>query len=300
MTATSTITIDEPRPGPPRVSPAGRRFDWGQPFVYLIAFVVAAIAVGPVLYVFIGGFRTTADLNADPAGLPDPWTLQNWAAVLGAPRFWGNVFASVVLAFGTTLGVVVVGIMAAFVIARYDFRGRQGLYTLFTAGLMFPLTVAALPLTLLLRTLGLHGTYLGVIIPSIAFALPTTIIILVPFLRAIPQELEEAASIDGASRLGFFWRILLPLSMPGLVTVGVLAFVGSWNGYLLPLLVISTGTLPQDLWPLPLGVTQFSTQYSQDTAAVLAYTSLAMIPALVFFLAAERRIVGGLTGAVKG
>jgi raffinose/stachyose/melibiose transport system permease protein len=300
MTATSTITIDEPRPGPPRVSPAGRRFDWGQPFVYLIAFVVAAIAVGPVLYVFIGGFRTTADLNADPAGLPDPWTLQNWAAVLGAPRFWGNVFASVVLAFGTTLGVVVVGIMAAFVIARYDFRGRQGLYTLFTAGLMFPLTVAALPLTLLLRTLGLHGTYLGVIIPSIAFALPTTIIILVPFLRAIPHELEEAASIDGASRLGFFWRILLPLSMPGLVTVGVLAFVGSWNGYLLPLLVISTGTLPQDLWPLPLGVTQFSTQYSQDTAAVLAYTSLAMIPALVFFLAAERRIVGGLTGAVKG
>jgi raffinose/stachyose/melibiose transport system permease protein len=300
MTATSTITIDEPMPGPPRVSTAGRRFDWGQPFVYLIAFVVAAIAVGPVLYVFIGGFRTTADLNADPAGLPDPWTLQNWAAVLGSPRFWGNVFASVVLAFGTTLGVVVVGIMAAFVIARYDFRGRQGLYTLFTAGLMFPLTVAALPLTLLLRTLGLHGTYLGVIIPSIAFALPTTIIILVPFLRAIPHELEEAASIDGASRLGFFWRILLPLSMPGLVTVGVLAFVGSWNGYLLPLLVISTGTLPQDLWPLPLGVTQFSTQYSQDTAAVLAYTSLAMIPALVFFLAAERRIVGGLTGAVKG
>jgi raffinose/stachyose/melibiose transport system permease protein len=300
MTATSTITIDEARPGPPRASLAGRRFDWGQPFVYLIALIVAAIAVGPVVYVFIGGFRTTADLNADPAGLPDPWTLQNWAAVLGSPRFWGNVFASVVLAFGTTLGVVIVGIMAAFVIARYDFRGRQGLYTLFTAGLMFPLTVAALPLTLLLRTLGLHGTYLGVIIPSIAFALPTTIIILVPFLRAIPHELEEAASIDGASRLGFFWRILLPLSMPGLVTVGVLAFVGSWNGYLLPLLVISTGTLPQDLWPLPLGVTQFSTQYSQDTAAVLAYTSLAMIPALVFFLAAERRIVGGLTGAVKG
>jgi raffinose/stachyose/melibiose transport system permease protein len=298
MSVTSTITTGKPRSGLPGV--AGRRFDWGQPFVYLVALVVAAVAVGPVLYVFIGGLRTTADLNADPAGLPDPWTLQNWVAVLGAPRFWGNVFASAVLAFGTTFGVVIVGIMAAFVIARYNFRGREGLYTLFTAGLMFPLTVAALPLTLLLRTLGLHGTYLGVIIPSIAFALPTTIIILVPFLRAIPDELEEAASIDGASRLGFFWRILLPLSMPGLVTVGVLAFVGSWNGYLLPLLVISTGTLPQDLWPLPLGVTQFSTQYSSDTAAVLAYTSLAMIPALVFFLAAERRIVGGLQGAVKG
>ncbi len=279
---------------------AGRRFDWGQPMVYLIALVVAAVAVGPVLYVFIGGFRTTADINAAPAGLPDPWTFQNWSAVLSAPRFWGNVFASVVLATATTVGVVIAGIMAAFVLARYDFRGRQGLYTLFAAGLMFPLTVAALPLTLLLRTLGLHGTYLGVIIPGIAFALPTTIIILVPFLRAIPDELQEAAEIDGASRIGFFWRILLPLAKPGLITVGILAFVASWNGYLLPLLVISTGTLPQELWPLPLGVTQFSSQYSQDTGAVLAYTSLAMIPALIFFLLAEKRIVGGLTGAVKG
>lgn len=299
MSATTAIVTPGVRHDP---APAGerRRFDWGQPFVYLVALVVVAVAIGPVLYVFIGGFRTTADLNANPAGLPDPWTFQNWSAVLSAPRFWGNVLASIILAVATTVGVVVAGIMAAFVIARYSFRGRQGLYTLFTAGLMFPLTVAALPLTLLLRTLGLHGTYLGVIIPGIAFALPTTIIILVPFLRAIPDELEEAAVIDGASRLAFFWRILLPLSKPGLITVGVLAFVGSWNGYLLPLLVISTGSLPQEFWPLPLGVTQFSSQYSQDTGAVLAYTSLAMIPALIFFLMAEKRIVGGLTGAVKG
>jgi raffinose/stachyose/melibiose transport system permease protein len=287
-------------PAPRLDAPPRRGIDWGQPFVYLLALVVAAVAVGPVLYVFIGGFRTTADLNANPAGFPDPWVLQNWVTVLGSPRFWGNVFASLVLAVSTTVGVVIAGIMAAFVLSRYEFRGRQGLYTLFAAGLMFPLTVAALPLTLLLRTLGLHGTYLGVIIPGIAFALPTTIIILVPFLRAIPDELEEAAMIDGASRIGFFWRILLPLAKPGLITVGILAFVASWNGYLLPLLVISTGSLPQELWPLPLGVTQFSTQYSQDTGAVLAYTSLAMIPALVFFLLAEKRIVGGLTGAVKG
>lgn len=296
MSATTTIVTGGPR----AAEPAGRRVDWGQPFVYLVALVVAAVAVGPVLYVFVGGFRSTADLNANPAGLPEPWMLDNWITVLTAPRFWGNVFASTVLATATTCGVVIAGIMAAFVIARYDFRGRQGLYALFAAGLMFPLTVAALPLTLLLRTIGLHGTYLGVIIPGIAFALPTTIIILVPFLRAIPDELEEAAMIDGASRLAFFWRILLPLAKPGLITVGILAFVASWNGYLLPLLVISTGTLPQELWPLPLGVTQFSTQYSQNTGAVLAYTSLAMIPALVFFLLAEKRIVGGLTGAVKG
>ena len=145
-----------------------------------------------------------------------------------------------VLAIATTVGVVIAGVMAAFVLARYDFRGRGALYTLFAAGLMFPLTVAALPLTLLLRTLGLHGTYLGVIIPGIAFALPTTIIILVPFLRAIPDELQEAAVIDGAIQD----RVLLAHpSAAGearLITVGILAFVASWNGYLLPLLVICT------------------------------------------------------------
>jgi raffinose/stachyose/melibiose transport system permease protein len=186
------------------------------------------------------------------------------------------------------------------VIARYRFKGRDGLYLLFASGLMFPLTVAALPLSILLRNLGLNGTFLGLIIPQIAFALPTTIIILVPFLRAIPAELEEAAAIDGASRVGFFWRIMVPLSGPGIVTVGVLAFIGSWNAYLLPLLVLAAGGMPQDLWTLPLGVQQFSTQYSADTGAVLAYTSLSMLPALAFFLFAEKRIVGGLTGAVKG
>jgi raffinose/stachyose/melibiose transport system permease protein len=277
-----------------------KAFDWGQPFVYLIALIVAGIAIAPVVYVWISGFRSTADLNADPAGWPNPWTLDNYVRVLTSERFWGNVFSSSLIGFGTTLGVVVLGVMAAFAIARYDFRGRNGLYGLFAAGLMFPVTVAALPLSIMLRNFDLHGTFLGLIIPQIGFALPTTIIILVPFLRAIPNELEEAAAIDGASRLGFFWRIALPLSVPGLVTVGVLAFVGSWNAYLLPLLILAAGGMPQDLWTLPLGTQQFAAQYSVDTGAVLAYTSLAMLPAIAFFTFAERRIVGGLTGAVKG
>ena len=136
----------------------------------------------------------------------------------------------------------------------------------------------------------------GIVLPQIAFALPTTIIILVPFLRAIPKELEEAASIDGASRLGFFARMVVPLSLPGVVTVGILAFVASWNGYMLPLFILSD----EVMYTLPLGVQSFASQYSVDTARVLAFVSLSMIPALVFFSLFERRIVGGLTGAVKG
>lgn len=273
-----------------------RKFDWSQPFVYLVALVAVGITMGPVAYVVINGFRTTAALNADPAGWPDPWILDNYARVIGSEAFWTQILNSSLTALGTTVGVVVLGVMAAFVIARYEFRGRDALYSLFTAGLLFPITVAVLPLYLLLRSFGLLGTLVGIAIPQIAFALPVTIIILVPFLRAIPGELEDAAVIDGTSRFGFFWRILLPLSGPGLVTVGVLAFVGSWNAYLLPLLMLSK---PAN-YTLPLGVQFFATTYSQDTAAVLAFTSLAMLPALIFFSLAQRRIVGGLTGAVKG
>jgi len=273
-----------------------KRFDWGQPFVYLIALIAVGLTVAPVLYLVIGGFRTTGQLASNPNALPDPWILDNYVAVLTSSTFWTQLGNSSLTALATTAGVVALGVSAAFVLARYDFRARNGLYVLFTVGLLFPITVAIVPLYLMLQNLGLLGSLAGIIIPQVAFALPTTIVILVPFLRAIPPELEDAASIDGTSRVGFFFRILLPLSGPGLVTVGVLAFVGSWNAYLLPLLVLSD----PNTFTLPLGVQAFSTQYSQDTAMVLAFTSLAMLPALVFFTLAERRIVGGLTGAVKG
>lgn len=281
---------------------ARRRIDFNAPIVYLVALIVICATIVPVAYIVINGFRTTAQLNEDLAGWPDPWTFANYGRVLFGEDtlFWAQARTSSVIALATTLGVVVFGVMAAFVIARYEFKARNALYALFTAGLLFPISVAILPLSIMLRTLGLNGSELGVIIPQIAFALPTTVIILVPFLRAIPKELEEAAMIDGTSRIGFFWRILLPLSGPGLVTVGVLAFVNSWNGYLLPLFVLGAGGAGQENYTLPLGVQQFSTQYSADTAGVLAFTSLAMIPALLFFTLAERRIVGGLTGAVKG
>ena len=137
---------------------------------------------------------------------------------------------------------------------------------------------------------------LGVALPEAAFGLPVTVIILRPFMRAIPSDLEDAAAIDGCSKIAFFWRILVPLSRPALTTVSVLAVVTSWNAFLLPLIVLNN---PNE-WTLPLGVASYQGEYAQDTAAILAYTALSMVPALLFFLAAERKIVGGLSGAIKG
>jgi raffinose/stachyose/melibiose transport system permease protein len=269
---------------------------WSSPLTYVLAIAVAAISIGPIFYVILGGFRTTGQIAADPAGLPHPWVWSTYGNVLQNSKFWQQLFNSGVIAGSTTLAVVTLGVSAAFVLARYRFRGREAIYTYFTIGLLFPAAAGILPLYLLLRDLNLADSYLGVIMPQVAFQLPLTIVILRPFLAAVPGEMEDAAAVDGASRLGFFWRILLPLSRPALVTVAVIAFVASWNSFLLPLLVLQS----ESLQTLPLGVQNFSAEHSQDTAGILAFTSLAMLPALLFFSIAERQIVNGLQGAVKG
>ncbi|WP_454042701.1 carbohydrate ABC transporter permease [Cellulosimicrobium sp. Marseille-Q8652] len=279
-------------PKPSRGSGLGR----GGPLTYVTAYLFVGLCLAPIAYIVIGGFRTNAQITADPSGLPSPWQVSNYVDVLTGSLFWQQLGNSVVAGLLTTLGVVVLGLMASYVLARYAFFGRAAMYSLFAAGLMFPMTVAITPLYIMIRSLGLMNSVGGLVLPQIAFALPTTVIILVPFLRAIPRELEEAASIDGASRLGFFFRMVVPLSVPGVVTVGILAFVASWNSYMLPLFILNDETS----YTLPLGVQAFASQYSVDTARVLAFTSLSMIPALVFFSLFERRIVGGLTGAVKG
>jgi raffinose/stachyose/melibiose transport system permease protein len=289
----ATITAPPLSPTTTRKRPSLGRASW---VTYVIAFALVGICIGPVLYIIIGGFRTNSEITRDPSGFPSTWQIVNYTEVLKNPVFWRQVSNSVICGVFTTLGVVVLGVAASFVLARYNFWGRNAMYALFAAGLMFPMTVAITPLYILIRGLGLTDNLAGIILPQIAFALPTTIIILVPFLRAIPKELEEAASIDGASRLGFFFRMVIPLSIPGVVTVGILAFIASWNSYMLPLFILNN----EGSYTLPLGVQAFAAQYSVDTARVLAFTSLSMIPALVFFSLFERRIIGGLSGAVKG
>ena len=262
-----------------------------------VALVAVALTAGPISYLILGGLKTQQQLASNPVALPNPIMWSTYTDILSQPLFWQQLLNSTLVAVGTTAGVVLFGTMAAYPLARYRFRGREAIYVIFSTGLMFPLTVAILPLYLLLRDFGLVGSLWGLIVPQVAFQLPLTIIILRPFLQALPQEIEEASSIDGLSRVGFFWRMLVPLARPAMVTVGVLAFVGSWNAYLLPLLLL---TGPQDGMTLPLGVTAFQGQYASATTSIMAYTSLSMIPALVFFLLMERRIVDGLTGAVKG
>ncbi|MFH8561907.1 carbohydrate ABC transporter permease [Streptomyces sp. NPDC017988] len=265
--------------------------------LYVVVWLVGAVMVTPLLYAFVSGFKSTGQLSRNTFGLPSPWVTSNYTDVLASGSFWRMLGASTLIAVGTTVLTVGAAALAAFALARFAFRGRELLFTLFTVGLMFPFAVAILPLFVLLRTFGLLDNPWGVILPQAAFGLPMTIVILRGFFREIPGELEEAATLDGCSAFGFFWRILLPMARPALGTVSILAVVGSWNNFLLPLLVFSE----QTWWTIPIGVQQFQGQYGTDIARVFAYLVLAMLPALAFYAVAERQLIGGITmGATKG
>lgn len=262
--------------------------------LYLVAFAVLGSIIIPVAYAVLGGFRDSAQLAGDPVAFPDPWIFTNYLEVLGSGSFWQQVWNSTSIAGLTVLLVLPAASLAAFVISRFTFAGREAVYTLFTLGLLFPVAVAILPLFIVIRQFDLLNTTLGVVLPQVAFQLPLSIIILRPFFASIPRELEEASILDGAGSLRFYWSVLLPLSRPVMSTIAVLTVVTSWNAFLLPLVVLTDSAG----WTLPIGVTNYSTQYTTDTARVLAYTTLAMIPALLFYAVAERQIVQGI--AAKG
>ncbi|WP_433455237.1 carbohydrate ABC transporter permease [Streptomyces sp. CA-142005] len=278
------------------LTPAARRRLRSTP-LYVIVWLVGVVMVTPLLYALVSGFKSTDQLSQNAFGLPSPWVVSNYTDILADSSFWRMLGSSTLVAVGTTVLTVGTAALAAFALARFAFKGRELMFTLFAVGLMFPFAVAILPLFILLRTFGLLDNPWGVILPQAAFGLPMTIVILRGFFREIPGELEEAATLDGCSPFGFFWRILLPMARPALGTVSVLAIVGSWNNFLLPLLVFSEPTW----WTIPVGVQQFQGQYAADIARVFAYLVLAMVPALGFYAVAERQLIGGIAmGASKG
>jgi raffinose/stachyose/melibiose transport system permease protein len=268
---------------------------------YVILLVVSGVVLIPIVYAVLGGFKENGQLVGNPVSIiPNPWVLGNYTDVLfgaNAGAFWREAANSLIIAAVAVTATVGLASLAAFAFARIVFPGREAIYTLFTLGLLFPSAVAILPLLILVRQVGLEGNLLGVALPQAAFGLPLTIIILRPFFKSIPVELEDAAKIDGCSTFGFFWRVLLPLAKPALATVSVLSIIGTWNAFLLPLILLNG----PDQWTLPLGVMNFSTQYVSDQARILAFTVVAIIPAVLFYAVAERQIVSGLTaGSVKG
>jgi len=266
---------------------------------YVIALLVLFVIAVPLYISVIGGLKTVGQLRAQPAALPHPAVWSQYADMLTGVRgsFWLDLWNSLVVGAGTVGVVLIASTTAGYALARLKFRLSKLFYAYFLLGLLFPLAVAILPLYVQLRYLGLIDTQLGVILAQAAFGLAMMVLLLHGFFRQIPKELEEAAAMDGYGPFGFLFRIVVPLSTPILATVSILTLVASWNSFFTPLLVLNTPTK----FTLPLGVMDFMGQYAADWNRILAFLTLAMIPALVLYIFGQKYIVAGLTGgAVKG
>jgi len=266
-------------------------------FKYIILFLAVLIIITPVVMLVFGALKTRGEFMTRPYTIPIPPNWENYARVLRLPVFWSMLLNSFLVMIAKTTGVVIICSLTAFVFSRMKFRGQELLFNFFTLGIMFPIAIAILPVYLMVRQIGLTNNLWGVILVQTSFQLSICIVILRSFFKSVPSELQDASYIDGCNAFGFFWRILLPLSRPALAAVASLSMVASWNDLLVPLVLIDK----KKLWTLPLGTMQFQGQYGIDLSLVAAFLTLSAVPAIIFYIFAERQIISGLTaGAIKG
>jgi raffinose/stachyose/melibiose transport system permease protein len=278
-------------------SEAGSRADLTTLYKGLFLAAVAAFVLVPLVATALGGFKSLGELRTNPFGLPQVWEWSNYGDILWSARYWQLLGNSMVIAIFSVILTLIVASMAAFVFAHITFFGSRMLMSYITMGLLFPASTAILPLFIRVRDLGLLDTYFGVVLPQVAFSLAMSILLLRRFFKDLPEELLEAALVDGCSYLNFFRYVTLPLSRPILATVGTIAFVHSWNAYLLPLVMLNTDAL----YPWPLGIMVYQGEYSAEWHLILAFITLTILPTIILFLFAQKHIVAGLTaGAVKG
>jgi raffinose/stachyose/melibiose transport system permease protein len=262
-----------------------------------VLIIVAGVVLLPLLATALGGFKDLGELRTNPLGLPHTWLWRNYWNILSSQRYWRVLGNSLFIAGCTVVLTVTLAATAAFAFAHLRFFGRRFLFNYLVLGLMFPAAAAILPLFIRVRQFGLVDTPWGVILPQVAFGLAMGVLLMRNAYRQLPGELMDAALVDGCGYMRYFAHITLPLSRPILSTVGIIAFVGSWNNYLVPLIMLDTNSL----YPWPLGLMDYEGQYSTSWQLVLAFITLTILPAIIMFVLAQKYIIEGLTaGAVKG
>ncbi|AWI58602.1 carbohydrate ABC transporter permease [Sinorhizobium fredii] len=265
-------------------------------YLYLSLSLVAMLVLIPLVTTALGGFKSLGDLRVNPFGLPSEWVWSNYLDILFGDRYWRQMLNSLFIAIVTVVLTVIVSAMAAFTFAHVKFFGANQLLNYFLIGLMFPAATAILPLFIRIRDLGLLDTYWGVILPQVAFGLGMSILLFRNYFRNLPEELFQAAFVDGCGYIRFFWHISMPLSRPIVSTVSIITFVHSWNSYILPLIMLNTETK----YPWPLGIMVYRGEFGTEWQLVLAFITLTILPTVIVFFVAQKHIIAGLTaGAVK-
>ncbi|MFH9088742.1 carbohydrate ABC transporter permease [Streptomyces sp. NPDC017673] len=261
------------------------------------ALLVAAVVAFPLYWMLLGAFRPAGEIESTE---PRPWTaspsLDSFRRVFGQQEFGRYFVNSLAVAVSVVIASALIAFLAATAVTRFRFRFRTTLLIMFLVAQMVPVEALTIPLFFLMRDLGQLNTLGSLILPHIAFSLPFAIWMLRGFVRAVPESLEEAAYLDGASRARFLWRILLPLVLPGLVATSVFSFISAWNDFLFAKSFIISDTSQSTL---PMALLVFYKPDEPDWGGVMAASTVMTVPVLVFFVLVQRRLVSGLGGAVK-
>ncbi|MDQ1597561.1 MAG: multiple sugar transport system permease protein [Microbacteriaceae bacterium] len=258
---------------------------------------VMVVFLAPYVVMLLDALRPSGEVLATPpAFLPKTWTASAFVQVVSDPAFQNWLRTSLVVAVSATLIVILVAIPAAYFTARFSFRGRILFLGLVVVTQMFAPTSLVVGIYREFYDLGLINTYTALILTDAAFNIAFALWILQGFFSAIPKDIEEAAALDGCGRFGTMVRIMLPLTLPGIVTAVTFTFIAAWNEYVVAL------TLMQDdaLKPLTVGISSYVTAYQQNWSQLFAASLIAIVPVVILFALIEKHLVGGMTaGAVK-
>lgn len=253
----------------------------------------------PLIWLIYNSVKTNNDFLSNPFGLPQIRQLQlknyydAWVT-MGIQRFTIN---SLIISSVSVIFSLIISSMAAYAIERMIWNSSQKVLSYFLSGIMVPIQIILIPLFINFKKLNLLDSRIGLLIPTVAFALPTSIFILTGFYKTIPRELEEAALIDGCSVYKIFYKIILPLTMPAFVTIAVFNFLGAWNDLLIPLVLIQT----PELMTLPVGLLNFRGMYGAELTKMFAAVVISAIPSIIiYFILQDKLLKGMIAGAVKG
>ncbi|NJO75816.1 MAG: carbohydrate ABC transporter permease [Leptolyngbyaceae cyanobacterium RM1_406_9] len=270
---------------------------WRYAWTYLALGAIAIVMLLPLVWLISTAFKApTEDIfQFPPRFLPSQPTLQNFVTVWQTNPFGRYLFNSTLVAVLTVGLNLLLCSLAAYPLARLEFRGRDLIFSLVVSTILIPFQVVMIPLFILIVQLGLRNTYLGLIFPAIASAFG--IFLLRQAFQGVPKELEEAARIDGCSELGIWWFVMLPSIRPALVTLAIFVFIGSWSDFLWPLIILDQ----QEYYTLPLGVAKLAGAFSLDWRLIAAGSVISIAPILLFFVLMQNYIVPTETGSgVKG
>ena len=265
----------------------------------ILLIIWTILVVFPFLWMIMTSFKTDAEIIHSPWDLPATLQWDNFSRAWNEARI-GRYFINTLIVMSMSLtGTLVISSMAAYVLSRFEFIGRRVIFFMFLAGLMFPVFLALVPLSFLVSDLHLTATYHGLALVYIAYSLPFTIFFLTGFFKSLPSEVAEAAIIDGASQYQVFFQIMLPMAKSGLIAMGIFNFIGQWNQFLLPLVLMPN----PDRYLLSQGLQFLAIQqgYGNDYSALFAALVITMVPTLIIYVLFQRRLESGLTaGALKG